>query len=452
MSDLFCLGMSFKTSPVELRERLAVDAKALPEHLGALRQVAGLPEAVLLATCNRVEVYAGHDAPSDRALAAVRQWLSERAGESVDPYLYTYQGLDAVRHAYRVASSLDSMVVGEPQILGQVKEAYGTAKQSGAVGALLDRAFTTAFSVAKKVRRDTEIAEGSVSISSIAGDLATKIFGDLEGRRVLLVGAGEMGEAAAKHLRKAGAALYVVNRSREKADVLAQTYGGQARGLAEMASELAMADVAIASTSSTRFVITAELMRGVVKARRHRPLFLIDIAVPRDVDPRVGEMDNIFVYDVDDLEQAAAQNIGHRRRAADKAEQIVGLEVEAFAQWRRAGDVKPTIVGLRNQVRGVLAAELERTLPRLPELSGKQRKSLDKMVDAMTNKLLHHAVSELKASAGQPDGQLLAESVKRLFDLKDGSDAPAPEGESAREANRESAVRERLLASGGRSG
>ncbi len=421
MSELFVVGMSYRTSPVEVRERLAVDAKALGDELEMLREVADLREAVLLTTCNRVEVYAGDPATREAALDAVTRWLGERAGEPVDTYVYQHVGLDAVRHAYRVASSLDSMVVGEPQILGQIKEAYGAAKQAGAVGALLDQAFTRAFSVAKRVRRDTEIAAGSVSISSIAGDLATKIFGDLRGRRVLLIGAGEMGEAAAKHLRKEGATLYIVNRSREKAETLAKEHGGHSRGLEEMAAELAQADVAIASTSSPRFVITPELMRGVIKARRHRPLFLIDIAVPRDVDPRVGEMDNVFVYDVDDLEQVAQANLGARRRAADEAEEIVQHEVRAFERWRQASDLKPVIVGLRQKVRGVLAAELERTLPRLPEMDGRQRKSLDKMVDAMTNKLLHHAVSELKEHAGTPEGQVMVENASRLFDLASGS-------------------------------
>ena len=204
-------------------------------------------------------------------------------------------------------TSPEQSVVGEPQILGQVKEAYAAARAGGVIGTLLDRCFTTAFGVAKRIRSETDIAAGSVSVSSIASDLATKIFGDLSGRRVLLVGAGEMGEQAAKHLRGAGASLYVVNRSPEKAEALATAHGGHARTLEELASELSHADVVIASTSSPRFVITPEVMKGVIKARRHRPLFLIDIAVPRDVDPRVGEMDNVFLYDVDDLEQVATQ-------------------------------------------------------------------------------------------------------------------------------------------------
>ncbi|MCB9597189.1 MAG: glutamyl-tRNA reductase [Sandaracinaceae bacterium] len=413
MTDVFVVGISHKTSPVELRERLAVDDKAVGETALALQQGAALREAVLLSTCNRVEVYAGEG--DERAVA---RWLEERAGGSISDHVYIHRGADAVQHAFRVAASLDSMVVGEPQILGQFKDAYAAAKQAGAIGTLLDRCFTKAFAVAKRVRSETRIAEGSVSVSSVASDLAQKIFEDLRGRRVLLIGAGEMGEQAAKHLRQAGASLYVVNRSLEKAERLAEEHGGIARSIEMLAAELSEADVAIASTSSQRFVITPELMRGVIKARRHRPLFMIDIAVPRDVDPRVGEMDNVFLYDVDDLQQVAQENLGERQRAATNAEQIVVAEVEEFERWRRSGALKPTIVGLRRRVRGVLAAELERTLPRLPDLGDRERKSLDKMLDAMTNKLVHRAISELKSSAGSPDGQALVETTRRLFDIE----------------------------------
>ncbi len=320
-SDLLVIGMSHRSSPVALRERLAVEGEALVGAVRGLVEQTHLSEALLLSTCNRVEIYAGTD---ERGIGAeLRRWLADRAGETVDGFLYEHRGEDATRHAFRVASSLDSMVVGEPQILGQVKEAFAAAKAAGVCGGLLERCLTTAFGVAKRVRSETEIAAGSVSVSSVASDLARKIFGDLEGRRVLLVGAGEMGEQAAKHLKKSGASLYVVNRSREKADALANEHGGHAQNLEALATELAHADVVIASTSSQRFVITHELMRGVTKARRHRPLFLIDIAVPRDVDPRVGDMDNVFLYDVDDLSKVAEENLSARQREAEKAEAIV---------------------------------------------------------------------------------------------------------------------------------
>jgi len=413
VSDVFVLGVSHHTSPVELREKLAVDGKQLGETAVQVAKTAALQEVLIVSTCNRVEVYGGKG--DETAVAA---WLKERVGgESIDDYVYVHRDADAVRHAFRVAASLDSMVVGEPQILGQVKEAYAEAKRAGSIGSLLDRCFTTAFSVAKKVRNETRIAEGSVSVSSIAGDLAKKIFDDLHGRRVLLIGAGEMGEAAAKHLQKSGATIHVVNRSFNKAQALAEEIGGVARRIEALSQELTAADVAICSTSAKRFVITTELMKGVVKARRRRPLFMIDIAVPRDVDPRVGDLDNLFLYDVDDLEQVAQENLGERRRAAADAERIVAAEVLAFEKWRQAGALKPTIVGLRRKVRGVLAGELERTLPRLPDLSDKERRSLEKMLDAMTNKLVHRTISELKANAGTPEGQALVETTRRLFDI-----------------------------------
>jgi glutamyl-tRNA reductase len=415
-SELVVVGMSHRSSPVEVRERLAAEGDALASAVRAMAAEAGLSEMLLLSTCNRVEVFAALDGPD--GTAKIRRSLEARAGAPIESFLYEHRGADAVRHAFRVSASLDSMVLGEPQILGQVKDAYATAKACGVLSGALDRCFTQAFAVAKRVRTETNIAAGSVSVSSIAGDLAKKIFGDLEGRRVLLVGAGEMGESAAKHLTKSGALLFVVNRSREKAEAVAREHGGHARGLEELASELALADVAIASTSSPRFLITPELMRGVIKARRHRPLFLIDIAVPRDVDPRVGDLDNVFLYDVDDLEKVAEENLSARRREADRGEEIVSAEVVSFERWRRTNDLGPTIVGLRERVRGVLSAELERTLPRLSANNEADRRALEKMIDAMTNKLLHRAISELKAGSDGPDGEVLVGAARRLFDVE----------------------------------
>ena len=261
----------------------------------------------------------------------------------------------------------------------------------------------------------------------IAG-LAKKIFGDLNGKRVLLVGAGKMGESAAKHLAKQGAKLFVLNRSRERAVELAAACGGEPRSLAELPQELALADVAIASTSSDRFVITVELMKDVVRARKYRQLFLIDIAVPRDVDPRVGEMENVFLYDVDDLTKVAQENLAVRKREAEAAERIVENEVREFEQWRRQLDLKPLIVGLREHVKSVLIAELDRTLPRLSGDSARDRASLEKMIDASVNKILHQPLTELKRAAESGDGQVL-DAVRRLFPV-DGAPAPssAPRG------------------------
>jgi glutamyl-tRNA reductase len=427
---MFVVGVSHRTSPVELRERLAVPSAELPKHTKELVERAKLSEGLVISTCNRVEVYGVSGDPAGARRA--RDLLTGKVpAAEIEPHLYERLGAEAVRHAFRVASSLDSMVVGEPQILGQVKEAYAAASSAGVLGGLLDRCFAKAFAVAKRVRSETGIASGNVSVSSIATDLARKIFGDLDGKRVLLVGAGKMGESAAKHLRKQGAKLFVLNRSRERAQELAAACEGEPRSMNELPSELVLADVAIASTSSDRFVITAELMKGVVRARKYRQLFLIDIAVPRNVDPRVGEMENVFLYDVDDLQKVAHENLAARKREAEAAERIVELEAKQFEEWRRTLDLKPLIVGLRTHVRAVLAAELERTLPRLSGDAAKDRASLERMLDAATNKLLHQPLTELKKAGEAGDGATL-DAVRKLFPLEDPSSA-APEAEPALE-------------------
>jgi glutamyl-tRNA reductase len=430
-ADVLLVGLSHHTAPVALREQLAVDAERLGEELGTVRAEAGLSEGVIISTCNRVEVYAtATDAQA--AAAAIRRRLSHRAApQDASPHLYERWGEDAVRHVFRVASSLDSMVVGEPQILGQLKGAYEAARTAGAVGPLLGRCFVHAFQVAKRVRTETSIAAGSVSVSSIACELARKIFGDLSGRRVLLIGAGKMGEAASKHLRKLGARLFVVNRSAERARELAEACGGQPRDYADLATELVSADVVITSTGSPRFILAEELLSGVMRARKRRPLFLIDIAVPRDVDPRVGELGNVFLYDLDDLQQVADENLAARRKEAVRAEAIVAAEVELFGQWLRSLEVKPTIVALRERFHAVVRAEIDRTLPRLSSLSPDERHALERMTDAMVNKLLHAPTTRLRDLANGADGPLLVDAARRLFELGDG-DAPG-DGVHARE-------------------
>ena len=342
-----------------------------------------------------------------------------------------------VRHAFRVASSLDSLVVGEPQILGQVKEAFDAARNAGTAGSLLSRCFSQAFSTAKRVRNETGIAEGTVSVSSIACELAKKIFGHLDGRRTLLLGAGEMGEGAARSLRQTGTQLHVLNRSEERALALAESCGGRVVPYERLTTELAEADVVISSTASPKFILTPELMRGVVRSRRHRPLFIIDIAVPRDVDPRVGTMDNLFVYDVDDLQQVAEENLAVRAREAAQAERIVEEEVESFLVWRRSLELAPTIVALRKQFGEVAEEELRRALSRLQNLSQSDRAALEAMSLSLVNKLLHQPMMQLKAGAGEPDGAQMIDTVRRLFALTDDDNA---EKEASVEADAEASV------------
>lgn len=436
-AQLILIGLSHHTAPLEVREKLAIDAAELPDTLRALASHADLQEAMLVSTCNRVELYASAES-AVMASRAVRDFLGARVGSAdLTSHLYEHNGNAVAKHAFRVAASLDSLVVGEPQILGQVKDAFTLAEGAGTIGALLGRCMHRAFAVAKRVRTETGIAAGAVSVSSIACDLAKSIFGELTGRRVVLVGAGEMSEGAAKALAQQGTLLTVVNRNQERARAVAEACGGEPREFELLSQELTSADVVITSTSSPRYVITRELMQGVVKARRHRPLFLIDIAVPRDVDPRVENMDNVFLFDIDDLEQVASQNIAARKREAEQAERIIEEEVRAFEEWQRSLELTPTLVALRKHVHGVLRAEIDRTLPRLKGLSEAERKNLDVMCDAMVNKLLHRPLTELKKSRGEPDGAQLLESVVRLFELSSQLEAkvaaePAQETKVAR--------------------
>lgn len=419
MRDFIVVGLSHRTAPVEVRERLAVPSDRLEQELREIAASGRFDEALLISTCNRVELYATSTNPIAASQVARDELARRLPASASEDVLYQERGVAVVRHAFRVASSLDSLVVGEPQILGQVKEAFDAAKGAGTMGTLLGRCFTQAFATAKRVRNETGIAEGTVSVSSIACELAKKIFGNLEGRRTLLLGAGEMGESAARSLRQTGTNLHVINRSEDRARALADSCGGRAVPYERLAVELADADVVIASTASPKFILTPELMKTVGRSRRHRPLFIIDIAVPRDVDPRVGNMDNVFVYDVDDLQQVAEENLAERTREAALAELIVEEELDAFLSWRRSLQLAPTIVALRKRFGQIAEEEMQRTLPRLEGLSESDRSVLEAMSRSMVNKLLHEPMTQLKAGAGEPDGPLLIDAVRRLFAISE---------------------------------
>jgi len=446
MRDFVVVGLSHRTAPVEVRERLAVAPSDLQRELREIATCSGFEEALLISTCNRVELYATSANPLDAAREA-KQTLTKRLGDAAgEGVLYQERGIDAVRHVFRVASSLDSLVVGEPQILGQVKDAFDAANEAGTIGTLLGRCFTQAFATAKRVRNETGIAEGTVSVSSIACELAKKIFGNLEGRQTLLLGAGEMGESAARSLRQTGTNLHIINRSEERAQMLAIACDGRAVPYERLATELSDADVVIASTASPQFILTPQLMKGIVRTRRHRPLFIIDIAVPRDVDPRVGNMDNVFVYDVDDLQQVAEENLAARAREAALAERIIEDEVESFLSWRRSLELAPTIVALRKRFGQVAEEELRRALPRLGSLGESDRAVLEAMSRSLVNKLLHQPMTELKAGAGEPDGALLIDAVRRLFAL---SEQEAPPEEPSTQTSAEAKVSQLTAAATG---
>ncbi len=434
---ILVVGLSHRTAPVEVRERFATGADVLPAVLARLSARPELKEVMFLATCNRVEVIAtparleGMSAASRAIREVVCAYAQIDKPEELDPFLYEKSGDEATRHVFRVAASLDSMVLGEPQILGQVKEAYEAALAAGTLSSVLGRCVNRAFTVAKRVRTDTALGAGTVSISSVAVDLAKKIFGDLSGHVVLLLGAGEMAEAAARSLGKGARHVRVCNRSFERAALLANAIGGDAVQWDSLADELTQVDVVVASTGSRSFVVTRELVKRAMKARKGRTLFFIDIAVPRNVEPSVHGIDNVYVYNIDDLEQQVAEGFKARQSQVAAAEAIVEKELGEFRAWARGLDVAPAVVALRAKTRAVLLAELERSLSgRLKHLTEGDRAALSQMVESAINKLLHAPTTRLKASAQSDDVSDNVRVLKYLFDLPEMAAQPEAEPSS----------------------
>ncbi len=419
---MIVVGLSHQSAPISVRERLAIPPHALGDTLARLRRIEALAETVVLSTCNRVEVYAvaKREASDRELLDMVTRLLGEIGGREVVPHLMTRLGSEALRHLFRVASSLDSLVVGEPQILGQLKDAIRGASDGGALGPELHLAMRAALSVAKRVRTETAIGQGQVSVPSVAVDLARHIFDEMHGHTALLVGAGEMAETAAKLLARAGASLLVVNRNSERAEQLAASVGGTPAPWSRLADVLVRADIVVASTASPTHVITKQMLKGLRRARRGRSLFLIDIAVPRDVEPAVHELDNVYLYDIDDLSHVVAQSLEGRRAEAQRAEQLVARETDSFELRKNQQSMKPIIVGLRKRTRSLLGAELERTMKgRLKDLGDKERQALEVMLDAAVNKLLHEPTRQLKNLAGTPRSAEVAELISTLFNLEE---------------------------------
>ena len=409
-----CVGLSHKQAPIAVRELLAVPAEALPARVRKLRALPGVREALLISTCNRLEIFAIADGRN-----AGEDLLSE-LGPVAAPHAVCRFDEEAARHLFRVAASLDSMVVGEAQILGQVKEAAVQAQEAGTLGPELQRALARATSAAKRVRTETEIARGAVSVSSIAVQLAHKLLGDLEGRSVLLLGAGEMAQLAARELKSQGASeLLVANRSPARAEELAREISGVPVSLAELPALLERADVAICSTGATQFVVTRELMQRALKARRYRPIFLVDLGLPRNVEPSANELEGVYVYDLDDLERAAAQNRDLRQAHVGKAEAIVEEELRAFFAQSHERRAVPVLARLRAHAEAVATAEVERTLAALQGLDERDQKRVRAMALAIVNKLMHQPTSRLRAEAGQGP---LGEAAAALFGL----DEPGP--------------------------
>ena len=402
---------------------MAVPSDQLEHTLRRLTELPGVREAMILSTCNRVEVYAAVDHAD--AAELVRRTLVE--GRALPPtlraHLYSHEGQAALRHLFRVASSLDSMVVGESQILGQVKEAYALAVDLGTVGALLQRCLPRAFQLAKRVRSETDIARSSASVASAAVDLAAQIFGELQGRSVLVVGAGKMGDLSARHLRAAGVErLCVVNRTRARADELATRLDGVGYDWAQLDQLLAEVDIVICSTGASEPVLRRDQMRKVMRVRRGRWLFVIDIAVPRDVEPAVGEIENVYLYDVDALDNVVRSNLESRSKEAGRAEEMVTGEVERFHAAERTQGVVPTIKALRARFHEVAIGEVERIIGKAE--SDKDRELLRQLADAIVNKLLHEPTVALKREAAEADAASLVEAVSRLYRLPAGEEDP----------------------------
>jgi glutamyl-tRNA reductase len=394
---LVVAGVSHRTAPVEIREALAFVKEALPETLRRLRADGPMDEVMILSTCNRVEVYAHATDPAgaDR-LANFLAVSHGRASQELDTYMYRLRGDEAVRHAFRVAASLDSMVIGEPQILGQVKEAYQIADEAGTLGSLLQALRNRSLASAKRARTETGIGHNAVSVSYVAVELARKIFGDLRDRNVLLVGAGKMSELAARHLvRNGGRATVLGGRTFAKAEQLAASLGGRAMPFESLREELGRADIAISGTGAPGIVIHREDVAA-ARAARRRPLFLIDIAVPRDVDPSVRDLEGVFLYDVDDLRSVAEANLRERRKQAAAAEALVEREAREFLDWQRSLDVVPLLVELRRRGEEVRAAEIAKVRARLGALTPEQEEALQAATTAIVNKLLHPPTVQLK--------------------------------------------------------
>ena len=418
--NLVIVGLNHKTSPVEIREKLSFPSGTIGEPLKKLVHGYGLAEGVILSTCNRVEVLANTN-KLEKGTRQIKRFLSDFHSiplEILDEHLYVHQGEAAVKHLFRVAAGLDSMVLGEPQILGQVKDSYGYAVEHNTAGIIVNKLYQKAFQVSKRVRTETKIGESAVSISFAAVELARKIFGELSGKTAMLVGAGEMAELAARHLQTNGVReIMVANRTYEKAVELVKCFSGTAIMFREFPHYLKNVDIVIASTASPNFIIKPDQIQEVMKERRHKPMFFIDISVPRNVDPLVNNIDNCYVYDVDDLQGVVVANLQERHKEAEEAEEIIIEEIDKFYRWIKSLDVVPTIIALRQECDGIRKAELARAMPSLQTLSPKEVKVIEAMTSAIVNKILHHPVTHLKREANKIEGDLYIDTIRKLFDL-----------------------------------
>jgi glutamyl-tRNA reductase len=420
--NLVMVGVNHRTTPVEIRERLAFNRGTIEASLEKLVAYPEIVENLILSTCNRVEIYA-RVTNCDTGIDLLKRFVSEYHNlplSELNKFFYCYRDERAVEHLFRVSSSLDSMVLGEAQILGQVKDAYSTARALRSTGMVLNQLFEKAFSVAKRVREETGIAERGVSISSAAVELARKIFEDLENHSVMLVGTGEMAELAAKHLISYGVkTVYVASRTYERAVKLATDLNGCALGFEQFKEELHRADIVITSTAAPTFIIKKEMVERAIHQRKNKPIFFIDIAVPRDIEPEVNDLENVYLYDIDDLESVVNANIKEREKEAESAMGIITSEVVKFNNWVVALDAVPTIVEMRNRAENIRRREMDKTFKKMQHLSPEDQSAIDRMTSTIINKILHKPTVNLKKQTQSQEGHVYLKAIRHLFHLDD---------------------------------
>jgi glutamyl-tRNA reductase len=420
MIKILNIGMNHETAPVELRECLATEPENTTLALDAMRELSCIKEGMFLSTCNRVESLCTTEDPL-KARESMISMMSRLGGISEDkfsPNLFTFEDMEAVRHIFRVASSLDSMMVGEPQILGQIKDAYSQAAGEKTAGVILNRLMHRAFHVAKRVRTETAISDAAVSISYAAVELAKKIFYDLSGKKVLLIGAGEMAELAARHLMSHGvSSITVANRTFERAIQVAESFRGNPVSFEEIGLQLLDVDIVISSTASREYVIQYDQVKGSLRKRRNRPLFFIDIAVPRDVEPKVNDLGNVYVYDIDDLKGVVEINMAQRQKEAVKAERIVQEEVIKFEKWLKTLEMVPTIISIKEKAEGIRQAEIKKSSTSLGELTPSQMKVVETLTLSIAEKIINDPILILKSKAERPSKDAYLDMTRKLFNL-----------------------------------
>lgn len=418
--EIIIVGLSHKTAPVEIREKLSVPKTMMGAYLRHLLSLPGVQEGTIISTCNRVEVISVINQRSgEQELINFLAHLAQLPIGELDRYLYKLRNGEAIKHLFRVACSLDSMIIGEPQILGQVKEAYRFAVENKGAKLILNKLFHRAFFIAKRVRSETKIAHQAVSVSYAAVELAKKIMGDLKEKKALLIGAGEMSELAAKNLLSQGIKeILVTNRTYARAEELAAELRGRAIPFAEFPTQLKEVDIVISSTGSSHYIVHKEQVQGVIRSRRSRPMFFIDIAVPRDIDPQINEIDNVYLYDIDDLQNIVEANKEERKKEIEKAENIIQQGEERFQNWLRSLDVVPTILDLRQHLEKIRQGEFNKALSLWPDVSEEERQIIDLLTQSIINKIIHYPIAFLKTHNNKEQGKFYIDLVRRIFGLE----------------------------------